>query len=111
MTEGCLGDPRVMNVAMQVKEGRDLSALILAEIVRGLDERRATRAVNYRGGVRLLQIWLMERLEVMKAINGDGEYCPGSVTSRNLRWARVENRSTDHFPYFVRSKVLKWDVQ
>ena len=44
---------------MQVEECRDPSALILAETIRGLDERGASRAVNYRGDVRLLPVWLM----------------------------------------------------
>ena len=82
-TEGGVGDPRVMDVAVQVEQGRDPSALILAETIRGLDERRASRAVFLRGGVRLLQIWLMKRLDIMDAETGT--YSPGSVTGRNLR--------------------------
>ena len=52
----------------------------------------------------------MEHLDVMNVFNGDGEYCPGSVTSRNLRWAKTENKPDNYFPSFVRCQVLKWDI-
>ena len=57
ISETGLGDPRIVDVTIQLERGNILAPLILAEIVAGLDNRRACLL---HCGVRLLQIWLME---------------------------------------------------
>ena len=39
-----------------------------------------------------------------------GPYCPGSFTSRNLKWAPENNRSNDYFVNFVKSRSLRWSI-
>ena len=77
-------DARAINVTSQVKDGDSLVSLILTETLLGLDVVfHGGESENFLGSPLTLQIWLMERLDMITRPTA-GNYGPSSFLSRTV---------------------------
>ena len=77
-------DARAISVVSQIKEADNLVSLILVETLLGLDSVfHGEESQNFLGSPLTLQIWLMERLDMI-ARPTIGNYGPDSFHSRTV---------------------------
>ncbi|KAJ4963980.1 hypothetical protein NE237_023919 [Protea cynaroides] len=66
--------PAIIDVVHQLKKGYDLIPTVLAETRKGLDVMKETRShqgETFTGSPYLLQVWLCERLRLVKPVTND----------------------------------------
>ena len=86
-------DARVVSVVNQIKDGDNPVSLILSETFLGLDVVfHDGETQNFLGSPLTLQIWLMERLNMI-AKPTTGNYRPSSFLSRAIIQIKCQNES------------------
>ena len=86
-------DARAISVVSQIKDGDNLVSLILAETLLGLDVVfDGGETQNFLGSPLTLQIWLMERLNMI-ATPTTGNYEPSSFLSRTVIKTKCQTES------------------
>ena len=77
-------DARAIGIVSQVKDGDNLASLILAETLLGLDSVfLGGESQNFFGSPLTLQIWLMERLDIIDTPTV-ADYGPGNFLNRTV---------------------------
>ena len=77
-------DARAISVVNQIKDGDNPISLILAETLLGLDVVfQGGETQNFSGSPLTLQIWLMERLDMI-GMPTIVDYGPGNFLSRTV---------------------------
>ena len=86
-------DAQVVSVVNQIKDGDNPVSLILSETFLGLDAvLHSGETQNFLGSPLTLQIWLMERLNMI-AKPTTGNYRPSSFLSRAIIQIKCQNES------------------
>ena len=86
-------DARAISVVNQIKDVGNPVPLILAKTLMGLDSVfRGGESQNFLGSPLVLQIWLMERLDMI-AMSAISNYGPGNFLSRIVLKSKCQTES------------------
>ena len=86
-------DARAISVVNQIKDVGNPVPLILAKTLMGLDSVfRGGESQNFLGNPLVLQIWLMERLDMI-AMSTISNYGPGNFLSRIVLKSKCQTES------------------
>ena len=106
LCSGRLGfvDAQAIGIVSQVKDGDNPASLILAETLLGLDSIfLGGESQNFLGSPLTLQIWLMERLDMI-AMPTVADYGPSNFLSRTVLktecqtesdWVKFQNKKSN----------------
>ncbi|KAH7856490.1 hypothetical protein Vadar_001946 [Vaccinium darrowii] len=72
----------IVGVAVQIEQRRDVVPLVLAETIMGLDAVKAGRTNTFAGSPLLLQMWLCDKVGLLREPAGDWVYEPRTWVDR-----------------------------